>query len=205
MPSSSRLGAKEREPAHGQGSQAARRLEIHGKILGCSLTHSIIPKSSEKLQSKSQPGFSWALESHAEQAKREQLGQADDEWVRDDPRGWSSCPRNRLTGRVANHPCLPRKEGLPRSWDFQCKHWESSRQTRMSWLPYQMGSSEKTSAHETCKHSSKIMSGGGAVKSWPTFYLSERGLGQLAIKGKGDPEGCTSEGHIGYTTNLKVF
>lgn len=188
MPSSSRLGAKEREPAHGQGSQAARRLEIHGKILGCSLTHSIIPKSSEKLQSKRQPGFSWALESHAEQAKREQLGQADDEWVRDDPRGWSSCPRNRLTGRVANHPCLPRKEGLPRSWDFQCKHWESSRQTRMSWLPYQMGSSEKTSAHETCKHSSKISL---------TCQVGEQlKAGLLSISQKGDQASWLLKGRV---------
>lgn len=53
------------ENQSGQVYRVSRGFEIHNKILGCSLTHNIIPRSSEKLQSKRQPGLGWALEKYA--------------------------------------------------------------------------------------------------------------------------------------------
>lgn len=45
----------------GGGSWAAGALRST-QILSCSLSHSIVPKSPEGLQSRRHPGFSWALE-----------------------------------------------------------------------------------------------------------------------------------------------
>ena len=79
-------GPRRANPAYGLGSWAARTLEVLKtlEILSCALSHSIVPKSSEKLPSKRQHGFSGASENHAGWTNRKPPGWANKEMMRDD-------------------------------------------------------------------------------------------------------------------------